>query len=197
MNNNDESTKPRLGRLELPEAWSVAVQLTGTFGLAVFLVLYYVLFMQPKAQTRYDQLTVSVDSLIEVVERGQTVVTREQGDRLEELYILGVAPELADRIERLLPDGAVSAGAASALRQDLRANLEDVLIVRTRLLRGLTLRDSGDVSQMLADKIRERDIAEQLAGRAVLEWPFASPEDVADMCEESLYFAFRKTALAK
>ncbi len=197
MNNNDESTKPRLGTLGLPEAWSVAMQLTGTFGLAVFLVLYYVLFMQPKAQARYDQLTFSVDSLIEVVERGQTVVTREQGDRLEELYILGVAPELADRIERLLPDGAVSAGAASALRQDLRANLEDVLIVRTRLLRGLTLRDSGDVSQMLADKIRERDISEQLARRAVLEWPFASQKDVADMCEESLYFAFRKTALAK
>jgi hypothetical protein len=197
MNNNDESTKPRLGTLGLPEVWSAAVQLTGTFGLAVFLVLYYVLFMQPKAQARYDQLSVSVDSLIEVVERGQTVVTREQGDRLEELYILGVSPELADRIERLLPDGAVSAAAASALRQELRANLEDVLIVRTRLLRGLSLRDSGDVSQMLADKIRERDIAEHLAGRAVLEWPFASQEDVADMCKESLYFAFRKTALAK
>ncbi len=197
MNDNDTSTRPRLGIRGLPETWSVVVQLTGTFGLAVFLVLYYVLFMQPRAQARYDQLTSSVDSLIDVVERGQTLVTREQGDRLEELYILAVAPELADRLERLLPDGAVSAAAAPALRQELRANLEDVLIVRTRLLRGLSLRDDGDVSQMLADKIRERDIAEQLSGRAVVEWPFASQEDVVDMCEESLYFAFRKTALAK
>ncbi len=197
MNNNDESAKPRLGTLGLPEAWSIAVQLTGTFGLAVFLVLYYVLFMQPKAQARYDQLTLSVDSLIEVVERGQTVVTREQGDRLEELYILAVAPELGDRLERVLPDGAVSAAAASGLRQELRTNLEDVLIVRSRLLRGLSLRDSGDVSQMLVDKIRERDIAEQLARRAVLEWPFASQKDAVSMCKESLYFAFRRTALAK
>ena len=197
MNHNDTSTRRRLGIRGLPETWSVVVQLTGTFGLAVFLVLYYVLFMQPRAQARYDQLTSAVDSLIHVVERGQTVVTREQGDRLEELYILAVAPELADRIERLLPNGAVSAAAAPALRQELRANLEDVLIVRTRLLRGLSLRDDGDMSQMLADKIRGRDIAEQLSSRAVVEWPFASQEDVVDMCEESLYFAFRKTALAK
>ena len=197
MNNNDDSAKPRLGTLNLPEAWSVAVQLTGTFGLAVFLVLYYVLFMQPRAQARYDKLTVSVDSLIEVVERGQTVVTREQGERLEELYILAVAPELGDRMERLLPDGAVSAAAASNLRQELQASLEDVLIVRTRLLRGLSVRDGGDVSQMLADKIRERDIAERLARRAVLEWPFASQKDTVNVCKESLYFAFRKTALTK
>ena len=197
MNNNDKSTKPRVGIRELPETWSVAVQLTGTFGLAVFLVLYYVVFMQPRAEARYDRLTGSVDSLIEVVERGQTVVTREQGDRLEEMYILAVAPELADRIARLLPEDAVSAAAATSLREELRANLEDVLIVRTRLLRGLSLRDGGDVSQMLADKIRERDIAEQLSRRAVLEWPFRSQEDVVDMCKESLYFACRKTALAK
>ena len=197
MNNNDESTKPRFGTHGLPQTWSLAVQLTGTFGLAVFLVLYYVLFMQPRAQARYDQLALSVDSLIEVVERGQTVVTREQGDRLEELFILAVAPELADRIERLFPDGAVSAAAASNLKEELRTNLEDVLIVRSRLLRGLRLRDGGDVSQMLADKIRERDIAEQLARRAVLEWPFASQADTVNMCKDSLYFAFRKTALAK
>ncbi|MEE9263678.1 MAG: hypothetical protein V3V11_04410, partial [Vicinamibacteria bacterium] len=63
----------QIGIRGLPETWSVVVQLTGTFGLAVFLVLYYVLFMQPRAQARYDQLTSSVDSLIDVVERGQTV----------------------------------------------------------------------------------------------------------------------------
>jgi hypothetical protein len=70
-------------------------------------------------------------------------------------------------------------------------------MVRTRLLRGLSLRDGGTLSQMLADKIRERDIPGQLAKRAVVEWPFASREDLVDMCKESLYFAFRKTARAK
>jgi hypothetical protein len=138
-----------------------------------------------------------VDSLIEVVEQGQTVLTQEQGDRLEELYILAVAPELADRMERVLPGDAVSAADAGRLRQALQTSLEDVLMVRTRLLRGLSLRDGGTLSQMLADKIRERDIPGQLAKRAVVEWPFASREDLVDMCKESLYFAFRKTALAK
>jgi hypothetical protein len=191
MNNNGEPTTRPPGVFGLPGTWSVAVQLIGTFGLAVFLVLYYVLVMQPRAQARYDQLSSSVDSLIEVVEQGQTVLTQEQGDRLEELYILAVAPELADRMERVLPGDAVSAADAGRLRQALQTSLEDVLMVRTRLLRGLSLRDGGTLSQMLADKIG------QLAKRAVVEWPFASREDLVDMCKESLYFAFRKTARAK
>lgn len=197
MNNNGEPTTSQPGALGLPATWSMAVQLIGTFGLAVFLVLYYVLVMQPRAQARYDQLSSSVDSLIEVVEQGQTVLTQEQGDRLEELYILAVAPELANRMERVLPDDPVSAAEAGTLRQELRTSLADVLMVRTRLLRGLSLRDGGTLSHMLAEKIRERDIPGQLAKRAVVEWPFASRAALVDMCKESLYFAFRKTALAK
>ena len=192
MNNNGDPTTQGPA---IRGAWSLAVQLVGTFGLAVFLVLYYVLIMEPRAQTRYDQLRSSVDSLIEVVERGQTLVSQEQGDRLEELYILAVAPELANRMDRALPPSAISAAQASALQQELQRSLEDVLMVRTRLLRGLSFRDEGDVAQMLTGKIREREISEQLAQRAVVEWPFASRDELLDMCKESLYFAFRKTPL--
>ena len=194
MNHNGEPTSQ--GSL-LRGPWSLAVQLVGTFGLAVFLVLYYVLVMQPKAQADYDRLRGSVDALLRVVEGGQTLVTQEQGDRLEELYILAVAPELAKRMERALPQSAISAARAGTLEEELQSSLEDVLFVRTRLLRGLSLRDGGDVSQALTSKIREREIPQLLAQRAIVEWPYGSREELFDMCKESLYFAFRKTPLLK
>lgn len=155
------------------------------------------LVMQPKAQADYDRLRGSVDALLRVVEGGQTLVTQEQGDRLEELYILAVAPELAKRMERALPQSAISAARAGTLEEELQSSLEDVLFVRTRLLRGLSLRDGGDVSQALTSKIREREIPQLLAQRAIVEWPYGSREELFDMCKESLYFAFRKTPLLK
>ncbi len=196
MNHNGEPVG-ETGIRGLPATWAVVVQLVGTFGLAVFLVLYYVLVMQPRAETRYDELRVSVNRLIEVVEEGQTLVTREQGDRLEELYILAVAPELADRIERILPEGQVSAAEAGPLKQELGTNLQDVMLVRTRLLRGLSLQDEGDISQQLSEKIRDRQIPAQLAQRAVVEWPYESQQELLSTCRESLYFAFRRAEIAK
>jgi hypothetical protein len=139
----------------------------------------------------------SVDALLQVVEKGQTLVSQEQGDRLEELYILAVAPELANRMERTLPQSAISAARADALAKELQSTLEDVLVVRTQLLRGLSLRDDGDVSLALTSKIREREIAQRLAQRAIVEWPYGSRAELLDMCRESLYFAFRKAPLPR
>ena len=63
--------------------------------------------------------------------------------------------------------------------------------------RELSLRDGGDVSQAFTSKIREREIPQLLAQRAIVEWPYGSREELFDMCKESLYFAFRKTPLLK
>ncbi len=79
MNHSEEPT-PQGPWIRGP--WSLAVHLVGTFGLAVFLVLYYVLVMQPRAQASYDRLRGSVDALLQVVEKGQTLLRQEQGDRL-------------------------------------------------------------------------------------------------------------------
>ena len=42
MDDNNEKDSKR-GIRGLPRPWSIAVQVVGTFGLAVFLVLYYVI----------------------------------------------------------------------------------------------------------------------------------------------------------
>ncbi len=111
----------------LPSRWELIVQLVGTFGLAVFLVLYYVLVMQPREQARYDELRLSVDAVLQMVEAGQTFVTREQSERLKELFIISAAPELAKQIEQVLPGGVsvrpVPVAEAGRLTAKLRDNL--------------------------------------------------------------------------
>ena len=52
-----------LGISGLPRPWSTVVQLVGTFGLAVFLVLYYVLVIHPQEEKRYEELKNSVQQL--------------------------------------------------------------------------------------------------------------------------------------
>lgn len=181
----------------LPRALAVAVQLVGTFGLAVFLVLYYVLVMQPQANVRYEALRNSIEALIQRVEEGQTLLTREQVERLEELYILAMAPELADRIALLLPNGPVPAATVNRLQPELEANLENLLIARTRFFRGLAERDGGLVSAELRDKIRTGGLPEALARRIILEWPYGSHDDVVTECAEALYLALRQSAPEK
>jgi hypothetical protein len=177
-------------------AWGAVIQVVSTFGLAVFLVLYYVLVMQPKEQARYEELRRSVDTVVRLVEEGQTLVSREEGARLEELYVLAVAPELAARLEQLMPSQPtpqpVSAAAANRLKRELQEGITDALMLRVRLLRGLSYRDGGDLAEVLTQRIRSSGVAEQLAARVVLEWPYGSRDALVSTCREALYLAFHK-----
>ena len=179
----------------LPSRWELIVQLVGTFGLAVFLVLYYVLVMQPREQARYEELRLSVDAVLQMVEAGQTFVTREQSERLKELFILSAAPELAKQIEQVLPGGVsvrpVPVAEAGRLTAKLRDNLEDVLIVRTRLLQGLVRKGGGDLSESFVVRIRKSEVADRLAVRVVTEWPYRARHELVDVCEETLHTTVR------
>lgn len=186
-----------VSKLERPSGvWGAVVQIVSTFGLAVFLVLYYVLVMQPKEQARYEDLRRSIDSAIRLVEEGQTLVSREEAERLQELYVLAVAPELASRIEQLMPSRPtpqpVSAATANLLKRELQEGLSDALLLRVRLLRGLSYRDGGDVAEVLTTRIRTSAVAEQLAARVVLEWPYRTRDELVSTCKEGLYSAFHK-----
>jgi hypothetical protein len=146
--------------------------------------------MQPREQIRYEELRTSIDSMIRVVEEGQSLLTREQGDRLKELYILSVVPELASRIEDRMPGSPtprpVSAADGELLKQLLCRDLADVLLVRSQLLRGLSRRDGGDVAELIRNTVRENQSAEKLAARVIIEWPYRSREEMLNSCRESL-----------
>jgi hypothetical protein len=189
MPNEDQPTSAEVGIAALPKGWAVAVQLVGTFGLAVFLVLYYVLVMQPKEAERYEQLRQAVTSLGEIVAGQQSLLTREQASQLEDLFVMAMAPEVAGVIVGELKGHATA--------EVLGKKIEDTLIFQTRLLEGLRRKDGGTISEMLTHKIRNSGISREIAQRAVAEWSNAEPDLIARECRGALNVAIKRAAMAK
>jgi len=189
MSNEAHTKSQDVGIAGLPKRWAVVVQLVGTFGLAVFLVLYYVLVMQPKEAKRYEQLSQSVTSLGEIVAGQQSLLTREQASQLEDLFVIAMAHEVTDLIVGELR------GNSNAVA--LAKKIEDKLIFQTRLLEGLRRKDGGTISEMLTHKIRNSGISQEIALRAVEEWRNAEPNMIANECRDALDIAIKRAAMAK
>jgi hypothetical protein len=189
MNENQNSGQQPVGISSLPRGWSIAVQLVGTFGLAVFLVLYYVLVLQPKEAAKYEELRSSVDRLSKIIEARESLLPKNLADNLENLFIMAVSPQVADLITEELADGTPV--------QELGAKLEDAIIVQTDLLNGFTREDGRSISEMLTHKIRNSDIAEKLAERAAESWKDMERKDMVAECEEALRFAIIRARMAK
>ena len=181
MNENQNSGQLDVGISSLPRGWSIAVQLVGTFGLAVFLVLYYVLVLQPKEAAKYEELRSSVDRLSKIIEARESLLPKNLADNLENLFILAVSPQVADLIDEELADETPV--------QEIGAKLEDAIIVQTDLLNGFMREDGRSISEMLTHKIRNSDIAEKLAERAVEDWKDLKRKDMVTECVEALRFA--------
>ncbi len=186
-------TQPESGQVVgiagLPRRWAVAVQLVGTFGLAVFLVIYYVLVMGPQETKNYENLKKSVDELTVVIEREQALLTRVQASQLERLFVLATAPKVADLIVEQQDLGTSV--------EDLEDKLQKALLLNTDLLSGFQRKDGGVLSEMLTRKIINMNIASELAREAVERWSTATRADIPRNCEEFLYSAIRMAASAK
>jgi hypothetical protein len=156
---SEEKPEPA-GIAGLPKVWAVAVQLVGTFGLAVFLVLYYVLVLQPAEAERYEKLAASVNDMLAVLREEQSLLTRQQVGELEELYIRAAAPEVA----------AVLASARERGQPVPIRDLEDLLLLRVNHLEGLTRVDGGNVASQLQNKLRNSQLAERLIAAGAGDW---------------------------
>lgn len=196
MAKKDDANPKEVGIAGLPKGWAVAVQLVGTFGLAVFLVLYYVLVMQPRQTERYDQLngryetlSGSVTALRETIESQQSLLTRQQASRVEELFCMAMSQEVADLIVR------ESAGHPTP--ESLTKKIEDRLILQTRLLEGLRRKDGGVISEMLTHKIRNSEISSRIAKTALAEWKDVEYAKIVRNCREGLSTAITRAAMAK
>jgi hypothetical protein len=175
------------GIKSLPHFWSTAVQLVGTFGLAVFLVLYYVLVMHPQERSRYDELKQAVESLIRVVEKEQTLLTNEQARQLESLYVLAVAGELAPVIHEELAKGT----AVDALADSIAAVLQQ----RTELLQRLVRMDGRPVSEPIVYRLAQGPpIGQEIAEIAETGWRESSVQEISKQLEAKLE---RSSALAR
>ncbi len=188
MNTQRESGQVA-GIAGLPRRWAVAVQLVGTFGLAVFLVIYYVLWMGPQEAKNYENLKKSVDGLTLVVEREQALMTRAQAGKLEKLFILATAPKVADIIVE-----QQELGTSAEVLED---KLQKALLLNTDLLSGLQRKDGGVLSEMLTNKIIRMKISSELAREAIERWSTATRTDIHLKCEEFLDSTIRMATMMK
>ena len=167
----------KLGIQSLPPIWSVAVQLIGTFGLAVFLVLFYLFSMGPEENKRYDEfnksinkhnmsiseLTEKVKNLAAVVKDDQIILEKYQSAQLEALFTKCVAYKIWDSIiEYKKIQGVIPT-------LELQKTLENTLIIDTKLAEGLLYVDGRDIAVVIKDKILKSKIAEDFAAYVDIE----------------------------
>jgi hypothetical protein len=189
MNDQTEQEQTKVGIAGLPKQWAVAVQLIGTFGLAVFLVLYYLFFMYPRETARYENLQKSVEGLMAVVEKQQTLLQGPQADSLEVLFVSAVAGEFCVRTVRAMREGTEAA--------ELARSLDDALMMQVDRLQGLTRKDGRQVSEMLANKIRESRLSVAFANEAPRRWQDAEPIEMLQDCEGFLHERLGRLRRAK
>lgn len=189
MSDQERAQSKEAGISGLPKSWAVAVQLIGTFGLAVFLVLYYVLIMQPKEAERYEQLRESVNELSEIVAGQQSLLSREQVSRLEELFLLAMKYEVSSLIVHELR--------SEPSAESLSKKIEDKLIYQTHSLEGLKQKGGGTVSEMLTHRIRNSGISEEIAQKALTDWRNSDFKTIVRECKDALTFSIGRAAMAK
>jgi len=189
MNNETDNKQTEIGINALPKKWAVVVQLVGTFGLAVFLVLYYLLVMYPAETKRYNDLEASVTRLMEVVEKDRTLLEGEQADRLEELFVAAVTSDFCISIAQW--------GETERPLSEIEQRLYDILMRNVELLRGLTRRDGRQVSEMLANKIRLANIAEEAYEMAVAEWRESPTTRMLRDCRYFVNASLQRIRMAK
>lgn len=189
MSGKDDSQIGNVGIPGLPKTWAVVVQLVGTFGLAVFLVLYYLLVMQPKEAERYEELRQTVTSLTEAIAGQQSLLSREQASQLEDLFVMAMAHDVVGLIVVELRSNSSA--------DELARKIEDKLIYQTRLLEGLRRKGGGAISEMLTHKIRNSRISYDIAQRAVDEWENAERKVINEGCKGALNFAIKRAAMSK
>ncbi|MBK8096901.1 MAG: hypothetical protein IPK26_07330 [Planctomycetes bacterium] len=187
-------TEPRSahknGFAGLPRKWATPVQLVGTFGLAVFLVLYYLLVMEPRQAEAYARLRGSVDGLRSVVEKRQALLSKPQADALDEMVAVAVASQVALEIRKALDHDTTT---VTGLEQTIR----ELLLDRTHWLQGLARDDGSTVSEIAVNRIVESEVARKVADRALAEWRQADLATISAGCQEMIGMTLRRFARAK
>lgn len=196
----------KLGIQGLPPIWSVAVQLIGTFGLAVFLVLFYLFSMGPEENKRYDEfnksinehntsiteLTEKVKNLAAVVKDDQVILEEYQSAQLEALFTKCVAYKIADSIFEYkdYPDHFL-------VILEVKKNLENTLIIDTELAEGLLYADGRDIAVVLKDKILKSKIAQHFADYLYAEakgdeWSLPNRDVLSNLIRSDILFVIRR-----
>jgi hypothetical protein len=184
------SDSPEPGIQSLPKKWAVPVQVISTFGLAVFLVLYYLFVIRVEDAKRYESLRDSVNALVAINERGETLLTADLERRLQIIFIEIAAREVGDLALDELPK--------SPSVEQLGRLFDQTLVNRaSQLLQGLARKDGRGLSELTTNKLRNFDLSKRLAETAIERWKNAPRNQVVNECRDFLLREMSFIASAK
>lgn len=181
--------QPAAGLARLPKTWATAVQLISTFGLAVFLVLYYLFVIRVEERKRYEDLRASIDALVRINEQGETLLTADLERRLQGIYVEVVSRELGDLFVDELKKSPSPADLTQLVRQ--------TMVNRTSLLQGLSRKDGMSLSELVSNKINNFDFAKKFAEYALANWANAERSRIVQESHAILMREFEFIARAK
>jgi hypothetical protein len=185
-----KNESPESGVHTLPKKWATAVQLISTFGLAVFLVLYYLFAIRVEDAKRYESLRDSVNALVAINERGETLLTADLERRLQVIFVEVSARELGDV--------TLDESNKSLSVEQLSRLFEQTLVNRaSQLLQGLARKDGRSLSELTTNKLRNFDLMKRLAEAAVERWKSAPRNQVVTECRDFLLRELSFIASAK
>ncbi|MCI0585339.1 MAG: hypothetical protein L0323_00700 [Planctomycetes bacterium] len=154
------------------------MQLVSTFGLAVFLVLYYVLVIRVEENRRYESLRDAVNSLMVIIEKGATLLPEEQTRRLESIYVEVACGDLAGPLHAAL-QGAPT-------REGLSRLTKETLVGRTSLLQGFSRRDGRGLAELLVARIQNSGLPDHLADQALDRWKTIDRDTIERECRQAV-----------
>jgi len=167
-----DSKPEKAGLAALPRKWATVTQLVGTFGLAVFLVLYYVIVVQPREGKRLDELTGSVKELMERTNQNQTQLTRSQVTSLTELLVRATAGDIVDRF------------CAASEATDLAPQIESLIVERAAAFDGVQRRDGAALNMAFPQAARNGNAPKRL--ESVVRRTSGKPSEMYQACVQEL-----------
>ena len=206
ISNHSQQTDGQ-GISSLPNPWKTIVNLIGTFGLAVFLVVWYLVKMQPDEAARYkniskevtqlsvnvSNLSVSVGELNQLIRTKQTILTKTQADNLKKLYIATVSNELNLVICNILKKYNTSIGRETIIK-DLIDEMQKIMTAYAAFVDDLIEFNRNTIKGEIAKQIGGKEgVCERIAIEAIDEWKDKTPHEISEKLNWSLQKSFNLT----
>jgi hypothetical protein len=206
-NSNKAKENSGFGITSLEEPWRTIVYLVGTFGLSVFLVVWYLVKIQPDEKAQYekistvvsnlsvnlDNLAVSVELLSLKIKEGQSLLTKNQGNNLKRLYIATVSNELNHEICKKLNEFNDQIDREKAII-DLADIIKKTMLDYAELIGDLVELEHNVIQAEIAKQIHgEEGVCKRIAMEAIDKWKNKTPLEVSEALKWSLKDSFSLT----
>ena len=188
------------GIRSLPEPWKTIVHLIGTFGLSVFLVIWYLVKIQPEQATQYENIRVNVSNLSvlvgelnQLVKTKQTILTKTQSDNLKKLYIATVSNKLNYVICNILKKYNSSTDREKIIR-DLVDEMQKTMNLYASFVDNLIEVDRNTIKAQIAQQIGVNEgVCKRIAMEAIDGWKDKTPHEISEKINWSLQNSFNLT----